>query len=92
MPKVVDPQEDQIDEALLQRQFLGEFSHLKQTMMIVNNYIDNHLTDLEQPLTKKDFDELKILRAERQLKDTFAHKMVRKLLPKTVKCLDTIKA
>lgn len=59
--------------------------------MVLNNYIDNHLTDYEQPLTKKDFDDLKTATAERELKDTFAHKMIRKLLPKTVKCLDSMK-
>ena len=56
--------------------------------MVLRNYIDNHLTDYEQPLTKKEFDEFKSANAERELKDTFAHKMIRKLLPKTIKCLD----
>ena len=58
---------------------------------MLNNYIDNHLTDYEQPLTKKEFDDLKSLTAERELKDSFAHKMIRKLLPKSVKCLDQMK-
>jgi hypothetical protein len=59
--------------------------------MVLKNYIDNHLTDYEQPLTKKEFDEFKSANAERELKDTFAHKMIRKLLPKTIKCLDQMK-
>lgn len=65
--------------------------HLRRTIMVLNNYIDNHLTDYEQPLTKKDFDDLKTMTAERELKDTFAHKMIRKLLPKSVKCIDSMK-
>lgn len=59
--------------------------------MVLNNYIDNHLTDYEQPLTKKEQEELRAILAERELKDSFAHKMIRKLLPKTIQCLDLIK-
>jgi hypothetical protein len=80
-----------MNEALEHRQFICEFSHLRKTIMVLKNYIDNHLTDYEQPLTKKEFDEFKSANAERELKDTFAHKMIRKLLPKTIKCLDQMK-
>lgn len=59
--------------------------------MILNNYIDNHLTDYEQPLTKREIEDLRALSAERELTDTFAHKMIRKLLPKLIKCLDSMK-
>ena len=36
-------------------------------------------------------EEFKQINAERELKDTFAHKMLRKFLPKTVKALDSMK-
>ena len=45
-PKLLgEPTEEQINESLTQKQFMKDFRHLKQTLMIVNNYIDNHLTD-----------------------------------------------
>jgi hypothetical protein len=86
-----NPNEDQINEALHYKSFASEFKHLRRTIMILNNYIDNHLTDYEQPLTKREIDELKALNAEREMTDTFAHKMIRKLLPKHIKCLDSMK-
>ena len=60
--------------------------------MVLNNYIDNHLTELEEkPLSKKEMEEFKQINAERELKDTFAHKMLRKFMPKTVKAIDSLK-
>jgi hypothetical protein len=51
--------------------------------MVLNNYIDNHLTEQEEkPLSKKEMEEFKQITAEREIKDTFAHKMLRKFLPK----------
>ena len=60
--------------------------------MVLNNYIDNHLTEYEaQPLSRMEYEEQKSISAERELKDSFAHKMLRKLLPKTIKGLDSLK-
>jgi hypothetical protein len=57
--------------------------------MIINNYIDNHITEaLDRDRTRND---LEAIMAERELKDTFAHKMIRKFLPRHIKCLDTLK-
>lgn len=71
---------------------MHDYRHLRQTIMVLNNYIDNHLTEYdEKPLTKKDFDEMRAINAEREIKDTFAHKMIRKFLPKSIKSLDSMK-
>ena len=79
---------------------MGEFKQenmkLKETVTIISNYVDMHLQGEEETYEFDDerfvsSEEQRAIEAERKLKDTFAHTQLRKFLPGSVTCLDTMK-
>ena len=81
-------------------QEMGEFRQenmkLKETVTIISNYVDMHLQEEEETFEFDDerfisSEEQRAIEAERKLKDTFAHAQLRKFLPGSVTCLDTMK-